>query len=227
MVFPGKVGAVIPAAGSGKRFGEKKQFKQLGRRPLLYKTLKPFLDCDLVREVAVVVPEEDVVQIHREIKSISSATNLFVVAGGNLRQNSVQSGILALSEDCSLICIHDCARPFVTEEMIISTSNGCEDTDGCIIAEPSIDTVKKIQNGFVEKTLDRKYIWLAQTPQTFHRDILIKALENAQNNEIIATDESSLVERIGGKVKVIEGLPGNKKITNQLDWKILEAGIID
>ena len=73
MVFPGKVGAVIPAAGSGKRFGEKKQFKQLGRRPLLYKTLKPFLDCDLVREVAVVVPEEDVVQIHREIKSISSS----------------------------------------------------------------------------------------------------------------------------------------------------------
>ncbi len=227
MSFPGKVGAVIPAAGSGKRFGEKKQFKELGRRPLLYTTIRPFLECDLIADLAIVVPEEDVEQISREIQSIAGSTAVSVVPGESIRQNSVKNGIFSLSDDCNIICIHDCARPLVTEELITETIHGCEKNDGCIVAEPATDTVKIVKDGMIAETLDREHIWLAQTPQSFNRDILMKALNNAEENNIVATDESALVEMIGGKIKIIEGPPENIKITNRQDWKTLEVGIID
>lgn len=224
MSFLGKVGAVIPAAGAGKRFGEKKQFKNIGRRPLLFKTLKPFLDCDRIAELALVVPEEDLDQVHREIKSLVGAKPVELVVGGHRRQDSVHNGVKALSADCILICIHDCVRPFVTEDLILKTINGCKHHDGCIVASKATDTIKKVNDGHVEKTLDRNEIWLAQTPQTFHRQILLKALENA---DVRGTDESMLVERIGGKISVVEGPPQNRKITNPEDWALIEARSID
>lgn len=227
MDFPGKVGAVIPAAGSGKRFGEKKQFKPLGKRPLLYTTIAPFLDCDIISEISVVVPKEDVDQISREMQSIAGSASVVVTAGESIRQNSVRNGISALSDDCSIICIHDCARPLVTEQLIVDTINGCKNHDGCIAAARVTDTVKKTDGNTITTTLDRENIWLAQTPQAFHRDILLQALDNADSNDIIGTDESALVEMAGGKVQIIEGPSENIKITNRQDWKTLEIGLID
>jgi 2-C-methyl-D-erythritol 4-phosphate cytidylyltransferase len=84
-----------------------------------------------------------------------------------------------------------------------------------------------VKDGIVAETLDRQHIWLSQTPQTFNRDILMKALNYAEDNNIVGTDESALVEMMGGKIKIIEGPPENIKITNQQDWKALEVGIID
>ncbi len=227
MEFPGKVGAVIPAAGSGQRFGEKKQFKQLGKRPLLYTTIAPFLDCSLISEISVAVPQEDVNKISREIQSIVGSASVTVTAGESIRQNSVRNGINALSDDCDIICIHDCARPLVTEQLIRDTINGCKNHDGCITAMKASDTVKRADGDIITATLNRDHIWLAQTPQAFHRDILLHAFENADNNDAIGTDESALVEMVGGKVKIIEGLADNIKITNQQDWKTLETGLID
>lgn len=211
-----KAGAVIAAAGLGERFGEKKQFKLLGRRPLLFHTLIPFLECDTICEIVVVVPEDDLQNTSRELASFTSAKPVKVVAGGKRRQDSVLNGCRTLSNAMTIIAVHDAARPFVTPELIIATINGCSEADGCIAALPSKDTVKRVSAGQIKDTLDRNKIWLAQTPQTFHRDILVNALQQ----EMEATDEASMVEALGGSVAVTEGFSGNFKITTRDDWQI-------
>ncbi|HBN45551.1 MAG TPA: 2-C-methyl-D-erythritol 4-phosphate cytidylyltransferase [Candidatus Marinimicrobia bacterium] len=213
-----KAGAVIAAAGSGKRFGEKKQFKLLGRRPLLFHTLTLFLECDNISEIVVVVPEDDLDNTQRELASFTSTKHAIAVAGGQRRKDSVYNGCIALSEDISIITVHDAARPFVTPELINATIQGCADSDGCIVALPSKDTVKQVLGKNIQQTLDRNAIWLAQTPQTFHRDILIKALQQ----KIDATDEASMVEALSGNVTVVEGTSSNFKITTVEDWNMAE-----
>ena len=116
-----------------------------------------------------------------------------------------------------LVTIHDIVRPFVTTNLIISTILGCRHNDGCIAALLSHDTVKKVKNFKIVRTLDRNNIWLAQTPQTFKKKILLEAMSN--NN---ATDEASMVEAAGGVVSVIEGSIMNFKITTIDDWKLAE-----
>ncbi|MFQ6610467.1 MAG: 2-C-methyl-D-erythritol 4-phosphate cytidylyltransferase [Fidelibacterota bacterium] len=215
---PVKAGAVIAAAGSGERFGEKKQFKLLRKRPLLFHTLNPFVTCSDTSEIVVVVPEENLELVSRELASFSSVKPVGAVAGGPRRQDSVLNGCLALSDDVEIIVVHDAARPFVTSKLISATIAGCKNADGCIAASPSKDTVKKVKNNRIQSTLDRNTIWLAQTPQTFHKDILINALR--QNME--ATDEASMVEALGGNVAVTEGFSGNFKITTSEDWEMAE-----
>lgn len=218
-----KAGAVIAAAGSGERFGEKKQFKRLKKRTLLFHTLKPFLECGDVSEIVVVVPEENLALVFRELKSFTSAKPVKAVVGGTRRQDSVLNGCLALSKNVEIIAVHDAARPFVTSKLISATIDGCNDADGCIAALPSKDTVKKVKNNQIQSTLDRNVIWLAQTPQTFHKDILIKALQQ----DMIATDEASMVEAVGGKVAVTKGFAGNFKITTHEDWKLANGVLPD
>jgi len=218
-----KVGAVVPSAGRGKRFGKKKQFKLLGRRPLLFHTLTSFLECDDISEIVVVVPKEDLGTISRELASFTSAKPVKTVAGGALRQDSVLNGCMVLSENVEMIVVHDAARPFVTPELISATIAGCNEADGCIAALPSKDTVKQVSENNIHRTIDRNSIWLAQTPQAFHKDILINALQQ----DMVGTDEASMVEAIGGTVVVTEGFAGNFKITTSEDWKLAENIIND
>ena len=216
-----KTGAVIAAAGTGERFGEKKQFKLLGRRPLLFHTLIPFLECSDIAEIVVVVPQADLESVSRELASFTSAKPVKTVTGGTRRQDSVLNGCMALSDNIEIIAVHDAARPFVTPGLISATINGCNGADGCIAALPSKDTVKQVVENNIQQTLDRSTIWLAQTPQTFHREILINALQQ----DMDATDEASLVEAIGGNVAITQGFAGNFKITTNEDWQLAE-GII-
>ena len=220
---PLKVGAVLPSAGQGERFGKKKQFKLLGRRPLLFHTLTSFLECDDIAEIVVVIPEEDLEKISRELVSFTSAKPVKTVSGGSQRQGSVLNGCLALSENVDIIAVHDAVRPFVTPELISATIAGCDYADGCIAAIPSKDTIKQVSENSIQNTIDRNSIWLAQTPQTFHKDILINALQQ----DMMATDEASMVEATGGTVLVTEGFAGNFKITTSEDWKLAENIIND
>ena len=218
-----RVGAVVPSAGQGERFGNKKQFKLLGRRPLLFHTLNPFLKCDDIAEIVVVVPEVDLETRSRDLDSFTSIKPVKTVAGGAQRQDSVLNGCMALSENVEIIAVHDAARPFVTPELISATIAGCNEADGCIAALPSKDTVKQVSENNIHRTIDRDSIWLAQTPQTFHKDILINALQQ----DMVATDEASMVEATGGTVLVKEGFVGNFKITNSDDWRLAENIIND
>ena len=213
-----KVSAIIPAAGSGERFGEEKQFKLLSGRPLFFHTLKLFLQSDYIDEIIVVVPSANVDSTHRDVLSMSAGKPVKVVAGGTRRQDSVKNGIDVSDSDSTLVCVHDAARPFVTEDLIQRSISACEFADGAVVGIPSKDTVKFSENGLVKETLDREKIWLAQTPQCFHKNKLLQALYYAETENLTGTDESALMEAMGFSIKLVEGDSNNFKITTKDDW---------
>ncbi len=213
-----KVSAIIPAAGSGERFGEEKQFKLLSGRPLFFHTLKLFLQSDYIDEIIVAVPSANVDSTHRDVLSMSAGKPVKVVAGGTRRQDSVKNGIGVSDSDSTLVCIHDAARPFVTEDLIQRSISACEFADGAVVGIPSKDTVKFSENGLVKETLDREKIWLAQTPQCFHKNKLLQALYYAETENLTGTDESALMEAMGFSIKLVEGDSNNFKITTKDDW---------
>tara|TARA_Y100000031_G_scaffold102106_1_gene112001 strand:- start:188 stop:880 length:693 start_codon:yes stop_codon:yes gene_type:complete len=213
-----KVSAIIPAAGSGERFGEEKQFKLFSGRPLIFHTLKLFLQSDYIDEIIVAVPSASVDSTHRDVLSMSAGKPVKVVAGGTRRQDSVKNGIDVSDSHSTLVCIHDAARPFVTEDLIQRSISACEFADGAVVGIPSKDTVKFTENGFIKETLDREKIWLAQTPQCFHKNKLLQALYNAEKENLIGTDESALMEAMGFSIKLVDGESNNFKITTKDDW---------
>ena len=213
-----KVSAIIPAAGSGERFGEEKQFKLLSGRPLFFHALKLFLQSDYIDEIIVAVPSANVDPTHRDVLSMSAGKPVKVVAGGTRRQDSVKNGIDVSDSHSTLVCIHDAARPFVTEDLIQRSISACEFADGAVVGIPSKDTVKISENGFVKETLDREKIWLAQTPQCFHKNKLLQALYYAETENLTGTDESALMEAMGFSIKLVEGDSNNFKITTKDDW---------
>ncbi len=213
-----KVSAIIPAAGSGERFGEEKQFKLFSGRPLIFHTLKLFLQSDYIDEIIVAVPSASVDSTHRDVLSMSAGKPVKVVAGGTRRQDSVKNGIDVSDSHSTLVCIHDAARPFVTEDLIQRSISACEFADGAVVGIPSKDTVKFSENGLVKETLDREKIWLAQTPQCFHKNKLIQALYYAETENLTGTDESALMEAMGFSIKLVDGDSNNFKITTKDDW---------
>ena len=221
-----KVSAIILAAGSGRRFGEKKQFKRLNGRPVWTYSLNTFIGSNCFTEFILVVSEEFLNDLKdsKEFYRFSKTTNIKLVCGGELRQDSVYSGLKLVDENNNIICIHDAARPFVKQKHIRDVVGACSDFDGSILAIPATDTIKKIQDGIIEKTIDRDSIWLAQTPQAFQKDKLLHAIELGSNIKI--TDESTLMERAGFKMKIISADSCNLKITRKIDWelaKIIES----
>jgi len=217
-----KIGAIIVAAGSGLRFGERKQFKKLGTKPLYLYSLQKFIDCNSIDEIVLVVPTDLRNTISTEVSKLNP--RIMAVGGGKLRQDSVLAGIEGLSVNCDIICVHDAARPFVSIDLIQRTISACENNDGAVVAIPSIDTVKEIDtnNNRIKRTIPRETIWLAQTPQTFHRSQLKKALLYAKENKTQVTDESTLLESLNCSMVVVEGSDDNFKITTPNDWNLAE-----
>lgn len=215
------IGAVIVAAGSGLRFGEKKQIKKLGTKQLYLYSLQSFVDCELIDEIILVVPIDLQKVITSEVTKLNS--RITVVEGGELRQDSVMAGLNKLSNKCEIVCVHDAARPFVTNDLIERTIVACEKNDGAVAAMLSHDTVKEVRvNQIIKRTIPRDKIWLAQTPQTFHVKQLKKALLHAGKNKIQVTDESTLLESLNYSIVVVEGNADNFKITTKDDWRLAE-----
>jgi 2-C-methyl-D-erythritol 4-phosphate cytidylyltransferase len=217
-----KIGAVIVAAGSGLRFGEKKQFKMLGPQPLYLYSLQKFIDCNLIDEIMLIVPKDLLKLISCEMTTLNH--NIKVVKGGKSRQDSVSAGINNLSPECKIVCVHDAARPFISSELIHRTIDACKTNDGAIAAMPANDTVKEVNTDTnrIKRTMPRENIWLAQTPQAFNRTQLKKALLYAKEHKIQATDEATLMEKLNYNIVVVEGNSDNFKITTQGDWKLAE-----
>jgi|TARA_B110000495_G_scaffold191009_1_gene193721 2-C-methyl-D-erythritol 4-phosphate cytidylyltransferase len=215
--------AIIPAAGSGERFGGKKQLKALDRRPLIFHTIQPFINSDLINEVIIVVPQNDVKQVNRDFKSAISSKKIKVVAGGDTRQQSVNNGLKIADKKSKLICVHDGVRPFVTVALIEKVIEASRGHDGAILAQPSSDTIKKVMGDQILETLPRETIWRAQTPQVFSRSALEEAIEIAINDKLEGTDESSILEKIGYQIGFIEGSSLNIKITTKEDWIFAKA----
>ena len=212
--------AVITAGGSGQRFGELKQFKKLNGQPLYEYSLKTFIDVSLFGEIILVVPVENQKTIEQQVKK-KYRSLVKVIVGGMNRQDSVKNGVMNSSSKTDLVVIHDAARPFITKKLIKDCILACSNSDGAIIALQPFDTIKYSKSNVVEKTIDREKVWMAQTPQAFIKEKILEAYNN-KLNELIMTDESSMMESMGYKIKIARGSEDNFKITTDDDWKRAE-----
>ncbi len=219
-----KVFAVIPAAGLGVRLGggTKKQFVELNGKPILIHTLQQFEYCPDVDEIAVAVPESDIVEMERLITRYRVLKVSTVVAGGNERQDSVFNALKNLnSRPTDIILVHDGVRPFVRPKQLREMVAHCREHDAVVMAVQPKDTIRRSNGGgFFDQTLDRNALWLIQTPQGFKASVLLKAFEQARKDGFYSTDEAALVERIGVKAKIVEGSYDNIKITTQEDLEL-------
>jgi 2-C-methyl-D-erythritol 4-phosphate cytidylyltransferase len=218
-----KITAIIPAAGAGERFGEKKQLKLLNGRPLIFHTIQPFINSELINEIIVVVPKENVNQVDREFKSTLTSKKIEVISGGKTRQQSVNNGLKMSNKESELICIHDGVRPFLTVTLIEKVIKAAIGHDGAILATPSSDTIKRVLGNQILETLPREEIWRAQTPQVFLKSALEEAIEVAIDENLEGTDEASILEKIGYQIGFIEGSSLNIKITTKEDWIFAKA----
>lgn len=215
--------AIIPAAGSGKRFGGAKQFQLLAGKPLFLHAVETFESSSLITGICLPVPEADIESVREWIEKISLKKILKIVPGGQERQDSVKKGFEAIPSS-DLIIVHDGVRPLVTRELIEKTIQGAQEFGGCVVGLPLKETTKRVDpETFVTETVDRTTLWSIQTPQAFRYEIFKKALQKAEADHFLGTDEAMLVERIGLKVKVIEGSPYNIKITTPEDLRIAES----
>ena len=214
--------AIITAAGSGRRFGEAKQFKKLHGKPLYQYSLDTFIKSRLFDEIILVIPNSKQEKVQKEIKRKYSS-QVSLVSGGPDRQDSVKNAIQNSNPNIDLVVIHDAARPFITITLIEKCISACETSDGAIIAMQPHDTIKFSKDNIVEKTIDRSNIWMAQTPQAFNKHTILEAYSFSNFDDLIVTDESSLMEKLGYKIMIVPGTGKNFKITTFDDWERAEA----
>jgi 2-C-methyl-D-erythritol 4-phosphate cytidylyltransferase len=219
--------AIIPAAGRGLRMGgvRAKQFLELGGEPVLVHALRRFEMCPAIDAIVVVLPSDATagfVQIAARagLRKVSR-----IVPGGAERIDSVARGLAVLPASHSgVVVVHDGVRPFVTADQIAEVVECASTTGAAMLGLSVTDTVKEVEAGAVLRTLDRSRLVLAQTPQAFRYELLREAYDNARREGWDATDDASLVERLGHRVEVVEGSPYNIKITRPEDLQL--AGFI-
>jgi 2-C-methyl-D-erythritol 4-phosphate cytidylyltransferase len=218
--------AIIPAAGIGARMNadRAKQMLELGGVPVLVHTLRRFEACDAVDQVILVLQPALTSEVLTLIPRYNLKKIARVVGGGAERQDSVYRGLQVIKEeDAGIIVIHDAVRPFVRPEEIRVVIERAAATGAVVMAMGAVDTIKQVKSGRVQRTLDRRRIYHAQTPQAFRYAVIREAYERAYADGFTATDDSQLVERIRHRVSVVEGSPVNIKITRPFDLKVAEA----
>jgi 2-C-methyl-D-erythritol 4-phosphate cytidylyltransferase len=215
------VTAIIVAAGQGNRMQgpQRKQYLSLAGIPILTRTLIVFDKCDLVREIILVIPQDDFSFCQKNILPDTGLTRkIILAAGGERRQESVYNGLKAVDSNCGIVVIHDGVRPFVRHDQLVACIDGVRESGACILGVPAYETLKQVNGSdHIIKTLRRDDVWLAQTPQVFRYDLILKAHERARQEGYSATDDASLVEKLGENVKIITGSRENIKITIKED----------
>ncbi|RJQ52621.1 MAG: 2-C-methyl-D-erythritol 4-phosphate cytidylyltransferase [Actinobacteria bacterium] len=206
---------VVVAAGESRRMGESvdKQFAVLAGRPLIVHTLSAFQSCESIERVVLVCNADGIARSRDLVREFGLAKVDAIVEGGRMRQESVANGLREVDED-DLAAIHDGARPLVSPDLITQCIEALPEWDGVVPGLRIGSTVKEVDaDCVITATLDRTKLWLAQTPQVFPARFLKEALATAERQHFAATDDAALVERIGGRVLMIEGLGENFKIT--------------
>ncbi len=205
------ISLILLSAGEGKRFGGKKQFKNLLGKPLFMHSLEKVLG--RFEEILLVLPPED-------LERWNLPKGVKKVQGGKERQDSVFNALLEATGD--VVVIHDCARPFASLDLFFKVSQLGE-YHGKITAIPIRDTVKRVMHGMVVETVDRSNLWLSQTPQGFDRKVLLECHFRSRNEGFFATDDAMLLERYGYRVGIVQGEATNIKITYPEDMVLAEA----
>jgi 2-C-methyl-D-erythritol 4-phosphate cytidylyltransferase len=220
--------AIIPAAGSGSRLGGQtpKQFLDIGGAPILAHTMQRFIVCDDIGAIAVALPSDRLDEFRARSRGIKALKPVYYVNGGAERSDSILKALEAVAElNPEIVAVHDAVRPFVTSTQISAVIARAKEVGAAILALPATDTIKEVEDGLIQRTLDRRRIWRAQTPQAFRYDLLMRANKEARTAGLpsaLTTDDSLLVERIGVPVAVVEGSPNNIKITTPEDLILAE-----
>lgn len=223
------VAAVIVAGGSGERFGRPggKQLMPVFGKPLLAWSLQAFDAVSQVGHIVVVAPEARIEEYRAlAVEPYDLVTPVDFVAAGPLRQESAMHGVEAVPPEFKFIAMHDGARPLILPETIVHAINvlkGTLDADGVVCGHPAIDTLKVVDGGSVVGTPERSMFWVAQTPQIFHAEVLRAAHQAAMEEGFVGTDDSSLVERVGGHVVLVDCPRDNIKLTVPEDLAPVQA----
>ena len=218
--------AVIVAAGKGKRMGTdiSKQFLPLGGKEILAHTVEVFEQAESIRDIVLVTGADSLSDVQDMTREYGWRKVVSVTAGGKERQDSVRNGLQKVPADADIVLIHDGVRPFVTEDILEDSIATALEMGGCVAGVPAKDTIKVCDGENIAiATPDRSTLRQIQTPQTFRKDLIVKAYEGAKADGFIGTDDASLAEHSGYPVKVIMGSYRNIKITTKEDLLIGEA----
>jgi 2-C-methyl-D-erythritol 4-phosphate cytidylyltransferase len=220
------VAALVLAAGRGERLGSPlpKAFVPLCGTPLLLHTLAALASVPEIDLVVPVVAAADRGRLNTLASDLARIPKLAAaVTGGAERQDSMRAGLASLGPEISLVAVHDAARPFVRAADVARVLAAAREVGAALLAVPVTDTIKRVRDGRVVETPERSTCWAAQTPQAFRIEVLREALAKATAAGVVVTDDVQLVERLGLPVAVVEGHPGNVKITGPQDLAVAEA----
>ncbi len=225
-----KTTAIITAGGSGKRFMSDipKQYHLLNGLPIIVRTIQQFELNPLISDIVVSVAPDFIPLINQYITDFHLKKISEIVSCGKERQDSVYNALQSKTAmESDIIMIHDAVRPFITQELINSLIDASIQFGAVFPGLRPKETIKELTpDGYVSKTLDRSNLVAVQTPESFKKDIIIKAFSEAQKSGFLGTDSSSLVEEIGLPVHTIEGEENNIKITTMNDF-ILAKSILE
>ncbi len=216
--------AIVPSAGSGRRFGGGKTLVDLKGMPVLARTLRVLQALDEVFEIIPVMRNEEMEKGLDLVEKYGVTKVKKIAPGGRERQESVFHALKLIDRKNAIVLVHDGVRPLVTPSTIgraVAALGG--PVDGVVTGVAVKDTIKEVENGLVERTLDRTRLFAVQTPQVFPYKVLMEAYEKARKAGRFFTDDAAVVEHYGGRVKLIEGDYGNIKITTREDLVLAEA----
>ena len=199
--------------------GIDKTFAHILGKPLILHTLSVFLDCPDIRRVVLVLPESNIEKARALVEGVDNSEKLTLCAGGERRQDSATRGLDALGP-CGWVAVHDGARPCLSPDILQSALADARLHGSAVVAVPVTDTVKRADsNNFISTTVPREDLWAVQTPQVFPFSVLHRAYREVSEN---VTDDASMVEQLGVKIKLTPGSTTNLKVTNPEDLKLAE-----
>ena len=226
-----RVEVIIAAGGTGRRFGEgqPKQFYLLKGKPILSWAIGRFEECVLVDRIILAVPRGMGKYTRQHVLSPFGYKKVkTVVEGGKERRDSVLQGLNMLETDTDTVLVHDGVRPIISEELIRKVIQATQRWEAVVPGLPLRETIKQVgRDNLVSWTLDRKSIYLIQTPQGFKKDLICRAYAQVKKRGWVASDDASLVEKLGAKVKMIPGEETNIKITSPQDLVLSELFLED
>ena len=224
----GDVCAVIVAGGSGQRFGNPggKQLIDAAGRPLMTWSLLAFDAAPSVGHIVVVCPAERTEEVRRRaVDPFDLTVPVSFAPAGDTRQDSTRSGLAEVPKTCDFAAIHDGARPLITPEVIegaVRVLREDPELDGVVCGQPAVDTLKLVEDGMILDTPDRSRFWTVQTPQIFRVEALRRAEDAVRAEGFVGTDDASIVERAGGRVRCVEAPRDNLKVTLPEDLPLVE-----
>jgi 2-C-methyl-D-erythritol 4-phosphate cytidylyltransferase len=224
-----RIAAILPAAGLGTRMGAEtpKQFLELDGLPLVVFTLRRLAECPALTHFYIATLPEEVAGLERRLGQEKLGRPVRVLRGGATRQESVARALAEVPSDADLVLVHDAVRPLVTRDQIERSIEQASACGAAIVGVPASDTIKEVKRASLPKdvalitsTIHRERIVLAQTPQVFRTALLKEAFARAAQDGLTASDEASLVERLGHEVRVVQGSERNLKITRPGDLEL-------